>query len=623
MFNFRKIQIMQEEILPEQDRLKGKKGKQRQDSGRNSQDEKNPVERKDRKRDDVAEYVVESKLLNIQLRQTEEFPTGFPIYEVIKNISAEKQDNNFQGGFAAFWKILRATENGDLLKPETEDFRGFRSAIAETIVYYINKNAVSIGQAPILTTVLHDPVKIDPATGKAGLISFLLNDTSASEINEVSRKITDSVGKFTPDILVISPPYTLPTREGTNTFSAKIPNVVDPRDPTASHTIEQSHNRKTLISPMEVTTSNNLKTMQAKVKKFESYKNPFKGSGIIDFVPILVLDKDAFLGIDPSKRAKLVDRMTRIGGVIQVITGLNYQAEKILYDYAPEIIREVAAYRKQHPRTKEIDSKQNTEKRSLSSRLLAKSKEWFQKLLPKSSSNNQIVEVKKPRPIQKESVAETYQKMVSEIKSNSSSFQKVGLDTVNSSHVDLIIAASTVGKNLDTAEILKQSPTYLSQDSAVAKMWLNKIVEDGEKLTSEGQLSTSKSQEIIQFYNDNKTKANVQVDPQTKQQENVSAFDQAVALVKKHSSTFEKLGLNVLDNRKDLLAGVSFAIISGGNDPSKLLRQSPEFLAAATPKEGEALISESIEKAKSTLESTKSEPAPEQQKSPKRGGFER
>lgn len=235
MFDFRKIQIGQENISPEQDRIKGGKVRQRQDSGGSSQDEKKPVERKDRERDDVAEYVVESKLLDIQLRQTEDHPNGFPIYEVIKNISAEKQDNNFQGGFAAFWKILRASENGDLLKPETEDFRGFRSAIAETIVYYINKNAASIGQAPISTMVFHDPVKIDPVTKKAGLISFSLNDASASEIDAVSGKITDSMGRFTPDILIVSPPYTIPTREGTNTFSAKIPNVVDPRDPTASH----------------------------------------------------------------------------------------------------------------------------------------------------------------------------------------------------------------------------------------------------------------------------------------------------------------------------------------------------------------------------------------------------
>jgi hypothetical protein len=465
--------------------------------------------------------------------------------------------------------------------------------------------------------VFHDPVKIDPVTKKAGLISFLLNDVSPSEIDAVSRKITDSVGRFTPDILVVSPPYTVPTIDGTETHSAKIPGIVDPRDPTASHTIDQRHDRKTLISPIEVTTSKNPKTIQAKVKKFESYKNPFKGSALIDFVPILVVDKDAFLSIDPSKRAKLVKSMTNIGGVVQVITGLNYQAEKILYDYAPEIIRAVTAYRKQHPRTKEFDSKQNIEKRSLSSRLFAKPKEWFQKLTQKSPSNNKV-----EKPVQKASASEIYQKLVSTIKSNPSLFEKTGLDITNSRHIDLIIATSTAKKDVDTAEILKQSPDYLSKRPAVAKMWLDKIVEDGEKLAGEEQLTTPKSLKVIQFYNDKKPETTIETSTQTEQQKNVNAFDQAVALVKSHSSEFEKIGLNVLNSREDLLTGISFAILSAGSDPSKLLQQSPEFLAAATPKDGEALISESIEKARSTLESTKSEPVPEKAKE-QRGGYER
>jgi hypothetical protein len=123
--------------------------------------------------------------------------------------------------------LLRASENGDLLKPETGDFIGFKSAIAEAIVYDINKNAARIGQAPISTMVFHDPIKIDPVTKKAGLISFLLNDVSPSEVDAVSRKITDSVGRFTPDILVVSPPYTVPTIDGTETHSAKISESIE------------------------------------------------------------------------------------------------------------------------------------------------------------------------------------------------------------------------------------------------------------------------------------------------------------------------------------------------------------------------------------------------------------
>jgi hypothetical protein len=154
-------------------------------------------------------------------------------------------------------------------------------------------------------------------------------------------------------------------------------------------------------------------------------------------------------------------------------------------------------------------------------------------------------------------------------------------------------------------------------------MWLDKIVEDGEKLAGEEQFSTPKSLKIVQFYNDKESKIKVKENTQAKQPENVNAFDETVAIVKNHSPVFEKLGLNVLDSRKDLLTGISFALLSTGDDPNKLLQQSPEFLAAATPKEGEALISESIEKAKSIFESTKSEPVSEQRRSSERGGFER
>jgi hypothetical protein len=217
--------------------------------------------------------------------------------------------------------------------------------------------------------------------------------------------------------------------------------------------------------------------------------------------------------------------------------------------------------------------------------------------------------------------------LVSNIKSNPSFFQRAGLDPSNSKHVDLIIAATTADKDLDTAKILKQSPDYLSKRPSIAKMWLDKIVEDGVQISSEGLFSTTKSQEILQFYNEKKAEINQQKKPDQQkdfgQQKDVMAFDQAAALIKNHSSEFEKIGLNVLDNRKDLLAAISLAVLKTGNDPSKseLLRQSPEFLAAATPEEGEALISESIKKAKSTLESTKSEPEP--QKPQERGGYER
>jgi hypothetical protein len=329
---------------------------------------------------------------------------------------------------------------------------------------------------------------------------------------------------------------------------------------------------------------------------------------------------------EPSIRAKLVKRMTDIGGVVQLVGGLSLDAKKKVFDYSVDIIRPVKAYRKQNPKTKEIDSKQDIQKNSLSSRLFAKPKEWFKNIKQSFSSNkNTQVTDKVEKPAQKESPADSYQRMVSNAKSNTSSFQKAGLDTNNSNHINLIIAATTAGKDLDTVEVLKQSPVYLSKRPAVAKMWLDKIVEDGKQIASEGHFGTDKSQEILQFYNEKKAETSQQKDLNQQKdletQQNINSFDDAAALIKNHSSEFKKMGFNVLDNRKDLLAAISFAVLSKGDDPSKneILRQSPEFLAAATPEEGEALINESIERAKSALESTKPEP----DKTTQRGGFER
>jgi hypothetical protein len=482
--------------------------------------------------------------------------------------------------------------------------------------------------------VFHDPIKTDPKTDKANLLSFVIpGDMSVSEQDAISRKVVGSVGRFTPDVLIVSPPFTYPTPEGTNTHGALIADIVNPTDPTASRTKAHPRNvRKTLISPVEITVGNDLSQMQKKVKKFAGYKKLFKDSPIVDFVPVLAVDRDSFMKEKPDRRARLVKRMTDIGGVVQLVGGLSLDAEKKVFDYSVDIIRAVKAHRKQYPKTKEMDSKQNIEKKSLSSRLFAKPKEWFKNVKQSFSSDKNIQATSKVKePIQKETPAESYQRMISNAKSNTSSFQRAGLDTNNSNHINLIIAATTAGKDLDTVEVLKQSPEYLSKRPAVAKMWLDKIVEDGEKIAGEGHFGTAKSQKILQFYDEKKSKTSQQKDVSQQKalnqqkdlepQKNINSFDDAAALIKNHSSEFKKMGFNVLDNRKDLLAAISLAVLSKGDDPSKseLLRQSPEFLAAVTPEEGEALINESIERAKSTLESTKPEPDQTNQ----RGGFER
>jgi hypothetical protein len=588
MFNFRKTQIAQEEILLEQDRLKAKKGKQKQSSGNKPQGQQQPVERIDRVRDPVAEDIVESKLLDIQQRQTKNHPNGFPIYEVIKNLSEEKESNNLQGGYSSFWKILKAAENGDLLKPGTEYFNGFKNAIAETIVYDLNKQAALSTQAPLGTLVFHDPVKKDPITGEAGLISFLITDASPSQIDAVSRKITDSMGKFTPDMLVVSPSRTLPTQYGSDTYGAVIPNIVDPTDPTGSRIInDQRHIRKTLIAPMEITIARDLGKMQDKVKKFESYKNPFIGSPIIDYVPIVVLDKDMFMKEKPDRRARLVARMTAIGGVIQLIDGLNKQAEKKALAYAPEIITAVKEHRKQQAETKELDSKQNIEKSSLSNRLFSKSKEWFKNIKQSFASNKKNPETTNTK--QKGRLAsEVYQEMTSSLKQTASYSQEAGIDVINNSnHLDLMLAKELAKKDAAYEKVLKQSPNYRSKEPSEAKVWFENMLKDGISLSKEYHFDSDGSQKIIRSYDNDASR------PPEK-----SDFEKLSKSVQKYNSSYAT-------DRQGLLVAVATAAMDAGMNPEQVLRQSPDYLSAMSGK-GEALIEKTVEKAESAVQAERS-----------------
>jgi hypothetical protein len=621
MFDFKNEETKQtEQNILEQASEKGRGGK----PGRETKKPKGGNPRREQQsdgerwRDEVSEVAVKDKLFQIQLRRTSSnvYDTGFPIDEVIESISVETQSNNQQGGYASYWRMARAAKDGSLPTEGTTDFENLRNACAEAIVYKNARETPGAGTAPATSEAIFDPV------GKASVLKELLSNP----FKPFASKITDSVRGKTPDLLFISTPFSYRVENGTQTDSPGLTNIVDPSDPTASHTKTEAYLNKTLISPMEITTSENPKNMKSKVKKAESYRSSFGKSGSVAFAPVIVFDREAFLRQEPKDRVEMVERMAKIGGHVQLISNLTANATAYARAIAPELVQAVATAQRAKP--KKLDSKQDTEKKSLSTRLFENPKKWLKNLAQKLPLNNKNTQETNEvdKPIQKESAAESYQRMASGAKSNPSFFQGAGLDVLNNSnHLDLAIASHTAHKNLDSVEILKQSPAYLAKRPAVAKMWLDKMVDDGGKIAGEEHLNTPAAQKIIQNYNDRKAKVQPspqveqQVGQQVEQQKSVSDFDRAVALVKEHSSEFEKLGLNVLDNRKDLLAGISFAIVSTGNDPSKLLRQSPEFLVAATPAQGEALIGESIKKAKSTLETAKSEPEPEKQKIQDRG----
>jgi hypothetical protein len=517
------------------------------------------------------------------------YDTGFPIDEVIESISTEQSSNNYQGGFASYWRMARAAKDGSLPQEDTTDFENLRNACAEAMIYKLVRESPATGDAPVTTTAVFDPI------GKASSLKALLPDFAKPFTN----KIIESARGKTPDLLQVSAPFSYRDPDGAlTTQSPGLRNIVDPNDPTASRTKIEPYPFKTLIAPMEITLSANADNMLAKVKKAKSYSNPFGKSGSVEFVPVVVLDRKAFLSRSLEDRVKIVQKMKEAGGYIQLISNLKDNAAVYAKLISLELVQAVQSAQRAKP--KELDSK---EQQSLSSKLFKKPQEWFQKLTQKLSSNNKNTQATNnvEKSIKKESASEIYQRIASKAKSNASFFQKGGLDVVNNSnHLDLAIASYTVYTNLDTIEILKQSPTYLSKRPAVAKMWLDKIVEDGAKMAGEENFNTPQSQKIIQAYDKEKTKANSQIISQSEQQKYVDAFDQVTALVKDHSSEFSRNGLNVLENRQHLLIAIGAVLIEADKDPKQILRQSPEYLST-TPEVGETLLNGLVEKAETAL----------------------
>jgi hypothetical protein len=600
--------------------------------------------------------LIYGQLLNIEIM------TRIPYAEVVDRINGNISSTNRSfGGFIRYDKLIQEAKKDvpfppKVSNPGSGNLGGFEindghqsliTAAAEAIVYKAYRDQLTILGTP-LSTVIHDPV----AQGTSGFQGL------PQPFKSLAQEAIKSFGNKTPDLLMISAP-----QKGVinNKEVIVVPilnnqiNLDNSKDLTLFSDRDDGSNKIT-VSPLEITTTADSQKIKDKIKKFEKYGSDFFNKNPnVKYIPILELDYAQYMKISASNKKIICKAMKKVGGVITLHQGLLTLSKSIAKEAIENFTPLIRVYENLPPKqvnllgqipftpklttqrkpsssqliakSKELDSKDYKEQKPTNSGFFEKSKEWFKNIKQSFSSNKNTKEINNvEKPIQKESAAESYQRMASGAKSNPSFFQRAGLDVLNNSnHLDLAIASHSAHKNLDSVEILKQSPAYLAKRPAVAKMWLDKMVDDGGKIAGEEHLNTPAAQKIIQNYNDRKAKVQPspqveqQVGQQVEQQKSVSDFDRAVALVKEHSSEFEKLGLNVLDNRKDLLAGISFAIVSTGNDPSKLLRQSPEFLAAATPAQGEALIGESIEKAKSTLETAKSEPEPEKQKSQDRG----
>jgi hypothetical protein len=206
MFDFKNkdTEINQRDTL-EQSGEKGgnNRGGREQKKPKGGTPKREPQLQVERWTDAVSEAAVKNQLLQIQLRRTSSnvFDTGFPIDDVIESISEPTSNNPF-GGFASYWKLARAAKNGTLPIEDTTDFENLKNACAEALVFKYLRESSGAGTSPITTDVIFDPI------GKSSALKDLLSDP----FKPLANKIIASTKGKTPDILLVSRPFTY--REG-------------------------------------------------------------------------------------------------------------------------------------------------------------------------------------------------------------------------------------------------------------------------------------------------------------------------------------------------------------------------------------------------------------------------
>jgi hypothetical protein len=388
----------------------------------------------------------------------------------------------------------------------------------------------------------------------------------------------------------------------TNTHGWK--NVVDPTDPTASKVKTRHYDNVTVVSPVEVTTSQNFNNMKEKLTKFKKYANVFRSLNGIEFAPVVVYDRNAFLALTLSNRTEIVQGMAAIGGHVQLVPGLIDLSRNAAKNIAPELVQAVAAA--QRTKSKELDSKDNKEQKSLSSRLFEKVKERLKNFKQSFPLKKKLQEEATSATPPGRLASEIYQEMALSLKETASYPQEAGIDIFNNSeHLDLMLAKQLAKKDAVYEKVLKQSSNYRSKEPAEAEAWFENMLKDGISLSKEYYFDSTRSQEIIRSYDNDASR------PPEK-----SNFEKLAESAQRYNSEYAR-------DRQGLLIAVAKAAIRDGLNPEQVLRESPDYLLAMSGK-GEALVEKTIKEAESAVQAEILRVEQQAQRDSQRGrGYER
>jgi hypothetical protein len=514
-------------------------------------------------------------------------PLHIPIKEVLDVLSANRQGfikYNELGKVAQAGRLLDIKENGTM----NGTFNNLKSAYAEAIVL------AGFRKGGTLNTAIYEPSK-QSGTVEGGIALY-------NAPADLVPAIIDSFGNKTPDILFYSP---LVERQSGNTRTVRygsLDNIINPDNPTdVTRLLEYNYSRQSLVSPVEVTTATTSKLIKEKVDKFKnSYSNPVAGNSKIAYVPILVVDYDAYKKLQTEDKIEIVNGMKSVGGVVSVYPGLNALAVREATKAANKLTSEIRLRSRLYEKGQGIEPDHGKQ-------VLVTGNPYIDR--------TELISLGQEKSVSQENAdIPSYQKLASAAQSIDSQLRPLGIDVINNSnHLNIMIATKAITIGLNPQEILKQSPTYLTLTPAAGELWINNIITSAQDALAQPSITSATSQKIFQAYN------NTQNNSQTIQQKSTNEFDKFATAVKTHASQLLSVGLDVLHNSNDLHVVIAMVAKNTDKDVNAILRQSPTC-SALTAKESEALVNSWVSDAQSTPNSTHSTSTAKNLPS---GGFQR
>jgi hypothetical protein len=274
--------------------------------------------------DPVAEAIVKEKIQGIEKK------TNTPISEVTDAQNAEKQS------FISYRVLVNSAKANSWNKKNDNGendngFEALKSAYAEALIYQSFRDARTEIGTPV-GAVIYEPVD------KLKSISTLIPDPSTRILAE--RTLTN-ISRKTPDLLLIAPTQYYTVGNQQRASDPALLNVVDLNNPKNTQTKTETFTGKTLISPIEITRTDNIKTIKEKIEKFKEYKNPFGSNSQVQYVPVLVLDRDIYNGLKDNQKVVLCNQMKAVGGRIILHQDLVKDATKLAGETAKELTNAV------------------------------------------------------------------------------------------------------------------------------------------------------------------------------------------------------------------------------------------------------------------------------------------